>query len=39
MIQSLQDLYTLVYQRTQDHTMTWNTVCVAFFTHPDFYTY
>ena len=39
MIQSLEDLYTLVYQRTQDPTMTWNTVCVALFTHPDFYTY
>lgn len=39
MISSLQDLYTLVYQRTQDHNATWNTVCVALFTHPDFYTY
>ena len=39
MVQSLQDLYTLVYQRTEDHTMTWNTVCVGLFTHPDFYTY
>ena len=36
MVQSLQDLYTLVYQRTEDHTMTWNTVCVGLFTHPDF---
>ena len=39
MIQSLQELYTLVYQRTEDHTITWNTVCVGLFTHPDFYTY
>ena len=39
MIESLQELYTLVYQRTQDHDATWNTVCVALFTHPDFYTY
>ena len=39
MVQSLQDLYTLVYQRTEDHTLTWNTVCVGLFTHPDFYTY
>lgn len=39
MIQSLQELHTLVYQRTQDHEATWNTVCVALFTHPDFYTY
>ena len=39
MIESLRELYTLVYQRTQDRNATWNTVCVALFTHPDFYTY
>ena len=39
MVESLADLHALVYQRTQDHEMTWKTVCVALFTHPDFYTY
>ena len=39
MLHSLEDLHALVYQRTQDHEMTWKTVCVALFTHPDFYTY
>jgi hypothetical protein len=33
------DLYQLVYQRTENSVSAWQTVCVAMFTHPNFYTY
>ena len=32
-------LHQLVLQRSDDTLAAWSTVCVAFFTHPDFYTY
>ena len=38
-IDSYFKLYRLVLQRTNDSISAWNTVCVGFFTHPDFFTY
>ena len=32
-------LFTTVHQRTGDSTLAWQTVCVALFTHPDFFLY
>ena len=37
--ESVWDLYQLVYQRTENSVSAWQTVCVAMFTHPNFYTY
>ena len=39
MLESLEQLHRLIYQRTQNDRMAWHTVCVALFTHPEFYTY
>lgn len=33
------ELFTMVHQRTEDPTAAWQTVCVALFTHPDFFLY
>ena len=33
------DLFTTVHQRTEDTHAAWQTVCVALFTHPDFFLY
>ena len=33
------ELYDRVVTRTDDRASAWNTVCVAMFTHPDFYAY
>ena len=38
-VENVWDLHQLVYQRTEDPVSAWQTVCVAMFTHPDFYTY
>ena len=38
-IDSYYQLYQLVLQRTDEPIAAWNTVCVGFFTHPDFFTY
>ena len=38
-IDSYYRLFHLVLQRTDDSIAAWNTVCVGFFTHPDFFTY
>ena len=38
-IDSYYRLFYLVMQRTDDSIAAWNTVCVGFFTHPDFFTY
>ena len=38
-IESAFALHQLVLQRSDDVLAAWNTVCVAFVTHPDFYTY
>jgi hypothetical protein len=32
-------LFTTVHQRTDDSPLAWQTVCVALFTHPDFFLY
>ena len=38
-IDSYVELHALVMQRTSDVQAAWKTVCVGFFTHPDFYIY
>jgi hypothetical protein len=38
-VENVWDLHQLVYQRTENPVSAWQTVCVAMFTHPDFYTY
>ena len=38
-VESVWDMHQLVYQRTENRVSAWQTVCVAMFTHPDFYTY
>ena len=38
-IDSLIDLHHVVVQRTNDPLKAWQTVCIAMFTHPDFYMY
>lgn len=38
-VDSIWELYFLVHQRTEDNVNAWNTLCVAMFTHPEFYTY
>lgn len=38
-IDSFVELHQLVMQRTADVKSAWTTVCVGFFTHPDFYMY
>jgi len=34
-----EDLFFTVYQRTESQQQSWHTVCVAMFTHPDFFMY
>ena len=38
-VDSVWQLHSLVLQRTDDNIAAWNTVCVALFTHPEFYTF
>lgn len=39
MIDDATDLFATVYRRTDSTDLAWQTVCVALFTHPDFFMY
>ncbi len=39
LLDPLQEMFERVLVRTEDPYAGWNTVCVALFTHPDFFTY
>ncbi len=38
-IDGYREVFTMVLRRTDDPMAAWKTVCVGFFTHPDFFTY
>jgi len=38
-INDYEDLFILSYERTESIESAWQTVCVAMFTHPDFFMY